>query len=184
VQGDVFLDLEPGAPQLFLLGLASFLMGHIWYVVAFTASPGRRDSIPLAVVGVVYPLAFVAVLWGGLPSDMRLPVLVYGGVIASMAYTAVTRRRTSSGAWTAAVAGALLFVVSDSVLAWNRFVTPLPGGLGKLVVMREWNLGSGGGCRGDPVHGVSLALALPHVCSHLLRRSDGHGGGCSAGSGQ
>jgi uncharacterized membrane protein YhhN len=139
-QGDVFLDLEPGAPHLFLLGLASFLMGHLWYVYAFAATPARRDSISLLALGIVYPLAFVGVLWGGLPADMRLPVVVYGAVIASMAYTAVTRPRTSTAAWAAAVCGALLFVASDSILAWDRFAAPLAGGapgVGKLVVMRE-----------------------------------------------
>jgi alkylglycerol monooxygenase len=69
-----------------------------------------------------------AVLWtGGLPAALRLPVAAYVVVIALMAAQAIGRARTLGGtpAWTVA-AGAALFMVSDSLLAINRFVTPLP----------------------------------------------------------
>jgi uncharacterized membrane protein YhhN len=68
---------------------------------------------------------------GGLPVELRVPVAVYVLVISLMAAQAIGRAAAMQGeankraAWGVAL-GALLFMLSDSLLAINRFVTPLP----------------------------------------------------------
>jgi uncharacterized membrane protein YhhN len=116
--GDVLL-MVPG--DRFVLGLVSFLVAHLLYIAAFRIGIPWRVSpwsmIPFALVGVV----LFAILVPGL-GMMLLPVAVYMVVILAMAWQAwerwdYTRQR---GAFLAFL-GAVLFVVSDLVLAINRF---------------------------------------------------------------
>ena len=122
--GDVALML----PGLFIVGLGAFLLAHLAYLVLL-----RRDApwfaskaalaATLAAAAGVY-----AVLWaGGLPEGLRLPVAVYTGVIALMAAQALGRARTlGDGAARSVAIGACCFMLSDGLLAYNRFVQPLP----------------------------------------------------------
>ncbi len=127
--GDVFLML-PG--DYFVPGLASFLVAHLCYVAAFTRDGWRASSWPAAACG-----AYVmALLWWLLPSAgaHRVPVAAYALVIGAMAWQAVERwRATREAAPLAAAAGAVLFVLSDSALAVNRFAVPFA--LAPLAVM-------------------------------------------------
>ncbi|MBC7254892.1 MAG: lysoplasmalogenase [Chloroflexi bacterium] len=121
--GDVFLMLER---DRFLAGLAAFLAAHIVYIVAFV-----REAPMWGPIYTVLPFAFVLIgmlqiLWPH-TGTMRLPVGLYALVITTMAWRAWARWATlgSTGALLAAI-GAVLFVASDSFLAYNRFVRPLP----------------------------------------------------------
>jgi len=123
--GDVFLML--GA-HLFVPGLASFLVAHLFYIALFASGVGlfpRRQALAatLAVGAAMY-----AFLWSqGLPAGLRIPVGLYVMVIASMAAQAIGRAAVLGGADARAVAlGAVVFMLSDSLLAFNRFVAPLP----------------------------------------------------------
>jgi uncharacterized membrane protein YhhN len=142
--GDLLLDLSVKWKACFLAGLVSFLVGHLFYVGAFAGQPLRLR--PAALPLLAAPVGLVYVLWPGLPADMRAPVVVYASVIAAMALLAVSLEGgkgkgkgegegggLSAGAARLAAAGALVFVVSDSVLAVDRFRATLP--LGKLAVM-------------------------------------------------
>ena len=69
----------------------------------------------------------LAVLWRALPAGLHLPVIVYVAAISTMGAQALGRARVRGDAASAAVAaGALLFMASDTLLALNRFVAPLP----------------------------------------------------------
>ena len=115
-------------PGYFVPGLVAFLLAHLAYIRLFGRdAPWFADRRALAATLGMGGVMF-AVLWaGGLPAALRLPVATYVVVIALMAAQAIGRARTLGGtpAWTVA-AGAALFMVSDSLLAFNRFVTPLP----------------------------------------------------------
>ena len=117
IAGDVFLML-PG--DRFLPGVASFLLAHLAYLVAFLQVPG---SLPWLVVGLA-GAGLVAGLIGRrlVPAAARAgfgaPVAVYMLAICAMAVAA-----TRTGV-PAAIAGAWLFVASDSMLAWARFMPP------------------------------------------------------------
>ena len=61
---------------------------------------------------------------GGNMSSMLIMLLVYGAVIAGMLYS-VLRYRGAYAAWFRFAA--LLFVFSDGVIAWSRFIGAVPG---------------------------------------------------------
>jgi uncharacterized membrane protein YhhN len=121
--GDMLLALPS---NLFVAGLLSFLLAQIVYIFAFRTGlsvPLGRKAAVSTVPFVLYGILMYAILWPGL-GPLAVPVLAYLVVILGMAWMAYQRRRLSGtkGALLAFV-GALLFVVSDSVLALNRFGT-------------------------------------------------------------
>ena len=116
--GDVFLMLPA---DRFVQGLACFLAAHACYVAAFASGGGRAwhvwSLLPFAVYGGVMWLVLSPRLGG-----MRAPVAVYVGAILLMAWLAASRWSLTRGAGSGlALAGACLFVVSDSALALDRF---------------------------------------------------------------
>jgi uncharacterized membrane protein YhhN len=116
--GDVFLML-PG--DRFVAGLVSFLLAHVAYLVAFTDGV-RCAALPLAFVPYIAAgAAALAMLWRNL-GRLRAPVALYVAVIFAMAAQAATRAlllRTTPA--TLAAVGAAIFVVSDTILAFDRF---------------------------------------------------------------
>lgn len=137
--GDVGLLLsksdEPDLP--FLAGLGAFLVGHACYVVAFLHTGVTTGSLLLGVfiVGVLAGTSLPAVVRGAAAADGPLlagVVTLYAAVLASMAVLAV-------GTGLAATAvGGVLFVVSDSLLARERFVRAVPHG--PLLVIVTYHL--------------------------------------------
>ncbi len=122
--GDVLL-LFPG---WFVPGLVAFLLAHLAYLMLLRQDvgwfPSRRALAGTLGVGA----AMYAFLWtGGLPTGLRAPVAAYVAVIALMAAQAIGRATVmrDTAAWTVAV-GAAFFMLSDSLLATNKFVMPLP----------------------------------------------------------
>jgi uncharacterized membrane protein YhhN len=122
--GDVLL-LYPG---LFVPGLVAFLVAHLCYLKLVTMDakllPSRSALLRCLLAGaLMYSVLFL----NGLPMDMRIPVGLYVAVIALMAAQAWGRRMQlqDSGSLLTAV-GATLFMLSDSVLAIDKFVSPLP----------------------------------------------------------
>lgn len=125
--GDICLMLPVDA---FLAGLGAFLLAHVCYIAAFSTDSGwRSKALFMGLFGVV-AVVNLAALWPRLEPAMRLPVLVYGSVLAGMAGVAWARWRDLKGgaavtgqryAAARAAQGGLLFVISDSLLAWDRF---------------------------------------------------------------
>lgn len=119
--GDVFLMLPK---DRFIAGLASFLLAHLFYIAAFGLHGGTDAPLWLWVVVALGALASIASL---LPNagKLRIPVACYSLVIAAMALTALARgMNVDTPAANLAASGALLFVASDSLLGFNRFVKP------------------------------------------------------------
>ncbi len=143
--GDVFLMLPR---EQFVAGLASFLLGHIAYIVALTL---QHESWGLTLVGIAAVVAALALVgWRILGAVRRgddaafaAPVVVYMAVISVMVIAAFG----TAGA--VAIIGAVLFYVSDATLAWNKFVRPFRAG--RLAVMTTYHLGQ-----------VGLVLSLVH----------------------
>lgn len=122
--GDVFLMFQ----GFFIPGLVSFLVAHLFYVALFKSGqawfPHRGALAATLGIGV----AMYAFLWaGGLPPALRAPVAAYVLVIALMAAQAIGRATVLRDAPSLLVAvGAGFFMLSDSLLATNRFVMALP----------------------------------------------------------
>jgi uncharacterized membrane protein YhhN len=121
--GDAFMMLRR---KRFEAGLAAFLAAHVCYILAF-----RSDTLPRFAVQPLFPLVLAAalILRTLLPrlGKLKYPVLLYVLVITVMAGLAAGRFIQWGGPRTlAAFAGALLFMASDGLLAFNRFVKPIP----------------------------------------------------------
>lgn len=116
--GDATLELG-----LFTTGLAAFLVGHLFYLSVFCRRP-KLDPPRLVALAVlaVYGAALVLQLQPHL-GEMALPVYLYMLVIMCMAAAAIAGR----GNHLLVALGAVLFVLSDSLIAWNRFAEPIPG---------------------------------------------------------
>lgn len=128
--GDVLLML-PG--DLFVPGLAAFLLGHIAFLAAwlddsrFAVRPLGLLACLLAACGLLW------LLWSHVAAPLRVPVVVYALVLATIAGQAVGRAWQHASARDAfalparhAAFGALLFMASDSLIAWDRFRHALP----------------------------------------------------------
>jgi uncharacterized membrane protein YhhN len=144
--GDVLLMIS--LDRLFLAGLVVFLLAHAAYLVGFNIPiPGisawgfflaitvglggtrviRRILVPLAVNG---------------QGRMRMPIIVYGVVISLMLLSAMLK--LTDLAWNANAAalscvGAFLFYISDIILAWNKFVSPIQHG--RIYNIAAYHLG-------------------------------------------
>lgn len=123
--GDVFL-LWP--KEGFLPGLVSFLLAHLAYIAAFSV-PLRFGARPgVFALYALVAAAILGALWGCVPAGLRIPVLAYVLCLASMAAQAAAWWRSAPASPEArwAALGGLLFMASDSLLAVNKFATPLP----------------------------------------------------------
>lgn len=132
--GDVFLML-PG--DLFVAGLAAFLVGHLAYVGGFLAAGVSAPAVlaGLAVVAVALLLVGRPLLVGARRKEpaMVVPVAAYMAVISAMLVTAI-------GAGPGlAVAGAALFYTSDALIGLGRFVRAWPWS--PLAVIVTYHLG-------------------------------------------
>lgn len=123
--GDLLLML-PGS-QFFLMGLGSFFLAHLFYLGVFQLRnqllSGPLRSKPWVVLPFfAFAGALLLLLWPGIPAGMRLPVSAYAGVISLMAFAAWGKSRELSAPWAALLmAGALLFLLSDSLIALGKF---------------------------------------------------------------
>lgn len=122
--GDVALML----PDLFIPGLVAFLLAHLCYLALFRlGAPWFAHRGALAAT-LALGAAMYALLWiGGLPPALRAPVAAYVLAIALMAAQAWARwavLRDAPALWVAL--GTCSFMLSDTLLAVNRFVQPLP----------------------------------------------------------
>jgi uncharacterized membrane protein YhhN len=129
--GDVALAL-PGE-RAFLVGLSSFLFGHVAYVAACAAvTPPSEWLSPAALLPPIATGAAYALLASRLGS-MRAPVVAYMLTITVMVVAALGVRRAGYVHGDALLAGALLFYVSDLSVARDRFVA-------REFVNRAWGL--------------------------------------------
>lgn len=113
-----------GAKGLFIPQMLCFALAHAAYMCYFLP---RARLAPRAfsgvLIGVLLLFLFVFIVPGADDPAERIGVAVYGIVIAAMLYS-VLQYRGPYAAWFRLAA--LLFVFSDAVIAWNRFVAPVP----------------------------------------------------------
>ncbi|HMP29186.1 MAG TPA: lysoplasmalogenase [Saprospiraceae bacterium] len=121
--GDLFLAIQKG--NFFMLGLSSFLVMQILYILIFKRGYSKPTGNKFwASIGIaVFYLGFAILSWSSL-GDLQIPVLIYAFALLSMLYFAMNVRTGqffNYFGW-----GALLFVISDLLLAINKFVSQLP----------------------------------------------------------
>lgn len=126
--GDILLMLETSNENFFLYGLLAFLVAHLFYINFFIMA--ADELVPrlkwwLGIPVLVYYTLFMFLLYPELGS-MLWPVRIYGLVISFMGVTALNMlflHNKKAGRWMAA--GAVFFILSDSLLAFNKFYRPI-----------------------------------------------------------
>jgi len=130
--GDVLLELE----GLFIVGLLSFLLGHVAYILAFLQD-SRKLFAGKALIAYAYgAIMFAVLLSAGELGAMTIPVAAYVLAICTMLWRGLSRSGVPGIKPRSAQAGAIgsvLFTISDTVLAFTMFVAPIP--LSSWIIM-------------------------------------------------
>jgi uncharacterized membrane protein YhhN len=120
--GDILLDW-PG--DLFVFGLGAFLLGHLAYLRAY-CSDSRQPALPALLLALIAGGAMFAILASSGLGELLIPVACYATAISLMLWRALARigqpQLQPRSTWLAA-GGATLFVLSDSLIGIDRFVT-------------------------------------------------------------
>lgn len=130
--GDIVLLFANQGELYFIVGLVAFLISHVFYIVLFnkqTVTKSISNKISFgAGIGLIllYFFGMITTL-GPKLGPLTVPVVVYAVVISSMLYFALK----GSYQWNAipyqsVLVGALFFIASDSILAFNKFYQPIP----------------------------------------------------------
>lgn len=124
--GDVLLMFVNKSANFFMSGLVAFLIAHIMYISVFYKSRNKTaNKLPIIVILLIYASGLFYFLIDGL-GEMLIPVLLYLLVILTMATTAFIRKRSNRDSYKLVFVGAVFFMISDSLLALNKFYEPLP----------------------------------------------------------
>ena len=119
--GDVFLIYPE---QHFKKGLIAFLIGHICYIIAFTVSSGIHFTfwifVPIIIAGMLYLRNIIP--YSG---KMKIPIILYIIIVVIMGWVAMERLNYAPTLSSIlSTMGAVLFMISDAVLAMNKFRKP------------------------------------------------------------
>lgn len=139
--GDVNLMFVKNNENFFLLGLVSFLITHICYILAFRkdSKTGKHPRLlwQKPYTGIPVLLLFAALmylLFNNIPQEMKIPVVVYASIITLMVLSAINRHdRVSQNSFRLVLTGAALFMISDSLIAINKFYYPFE--LARFLIM-------------------------------------------------
>lgn len=124
--GDVLLMFDYRAPVFFILGLVGFLCGHVLYIFYFKGAdtpfvPARKTNLFFTMPVAIYSAGLLYLLFPSLGA-LKIPVTIYAFVLSAMLCMALwLRGKINEKAATFFITGAIFFVVSDSVLAINKF---------------------------------------------------------------
>lgn len=116
--GDGFIAVS------FVAGLGAFLVGHLFYLTGFLKMSRLTKFrlaaiIPIGIYSLIIGSQLIASLSEAGNDALVIPVIAYMLVISLMALSAIlTGNRL-------AIAGSILFVISDSILSWNMFVADI-----------------------------------------------------------
>lgn len=132
--GDTLLMFQEKDGNFFIFGLAAFLVAHIFYILAYRQhqlSDTANELQGLQKIRYGFPIilsgtGLVVILYNRL-GGMKIPVLIYAIVLTGMVLAALFRfGKTSASSFALVFGGAILFMISDSLIAINKFLEPLP----------------------------------------------------------
>lgn len=138
--GDIALMFQGG----FLIGLANFLMAHICYIIAFLRDNQgwiflKKDRLFGWVIILLYGAGLLFVLIPSL-GEMKIPVIIYASTILTMLLITLNRWKTVRwDSFQNVFLGAILFVISDSMIAISRFVSSFP--FSGILIMITYAIG-------------------------------------------
>ena len=150
--GDVILLFADRGEIYFILGLVAFLLSHIFYIVLFNKQTisktiSNKLSFGAGIGLIVIYFSMMITTLGPKLGSLTVPVVIYAIVISTMLYFALK----GSFQWEAipnhsVLIGAVLFISSDSILAFNKFYEPIPAA--SLLIMITYLLAQYGIVKG------------------------------------
>ena len=116
---------------MFIPGLVFFLLAHLMYLWVFISTPGKNSVLSsrvyLLIPVLLFGIGLIVFLYNDL-GEMRIPVIMYAVVILLMLSGAINRiEKVNRKSYWLVLAGAILFVISDSFIAINKFSMPFEG---------------------------------------------------------
>ncbi|MGL1887088.1 MAG: lysoplasmalogenase [Reichenbachiella sp.] len=152
--GDALLMFTHLSELYFMLGLGAFAIAHILYVLAFSKAVdlgsepmSKIQKFLFAIPFLIYLGIMLNALMPGVGSELKIPVVAYMFVIISMTLSAVYRNgRADQVSINQVILGAIFFVLSDTLLAMNKFYFPMENaGIWVMLtyVLAQWNIVNG-----------------------------------------
>ncbi len=140
--GDVLLMFVNFKSYFFLMGLGAFLIAHFFYIFTFRviqkdSGLSFRLNYIMVAVACVYYFSLIGLIYGSLEPGFRLPVMSYGVVITVMlVYSFSIKNFLPTPFNNLLFFGTCLFIISDSLIAVNKFFTEIP--LAGLLIMSTY----------------------------------------------
>lgn len=127
--GDVLLIFTAMHPVFFLAGLCSFFLAHSAYITIFIKQ-GKRiiwDKVGIIVLAIAIAnlTIMLNVLLPYLKLDLIIPVVAYGGILSLLMVTSLSLRERLKKHWEMLLAGIILFIFSDMLIAFRQFRSEL-----------------------------------------------------------
>lgn len=130
--GDIILMFADHGEIYFIAGLIAFLLSHIFYIILFrkqVVSILNKNKITFWLgtsLVILYLGAMMLILLPNL-GDLKIPIFIYAFTISTMLFCALNGfLHWQKPANKYVLIGAIFFVTSDSILAFNKFYFPLP----------------------------------------------------------
>ncbi len=132
--GDILLMLQAKDEKFFMFGLGAFLAAHIFYILTYKqhqSSDTTNELQGLQKIRFAFPIVLsgsglVVILYNRL-GGLKIPVLIYAAVLTGMVLAALFRfGKTTTASFAMVFGGAILFMISDSLIAVNKFLEVLP----------------------------------------------------------
>ncbi len=142
--GDTFLMFTDEQLNIFMLGLSSFLVAQIAYILLFLRTvniSGKQPFIrenPAWLIGFLVFGGFIYfLLFNQLDTILKIAVFVYMMALLGMSAMALNRyKAVNSTSFNLVFVGSVLFVISDTLIALDKFLSPIPND--RLLVMSTY----------------------------------------------
>lgn len=149
--GDVMLLFVTKHFLFFFAGLAAFLAAHFMYIIAFKQATHKdklnikKSFFPFVVIAYIVLLAFLILPY--VTGVIQVPIVLYALILGVMILAAWFRKgETIDESFQLVVLGAALFIISDSILAINRFSHTIPfAGIAVMstYILAQWLIVNG-----------------------------------------
>ena len=123
----MFVENPPAKEEFFLFGLGSFLLTHIFYMLAFINFPNAKKGLIqqnkyMLIFFFIFLIGNIAFLWSGLNKDLKIPVIIYSTAIVAMIASCLNLKGIlAKNIFEIILLGAILFLISDSLIGINKF---------------------------------------------------------------
>jgi len=162
--GDIILMIPGNNPLFFIGGLVSFLVAHLFYTKLFTTlSPLNKNIIkkkPIWIIAIIlFLISFLSYLVPKIDTTLKIPVIAYALIICTMLISTLNlKEKIGIRPHNMIVAGAILFVLSDSILAIIKFDPSFRG----MTFMHALVMLTYISAQGFIVHGIKKCCLQEH----------------------